>query len=68
MSCFNNGRRAGGKGGSRESEKRSKIQDPRDQEKIDANKMTSKVRRKITLTEKRNRARLKTMFSEMKPV
>ena len=64
MSCFNNGRRAGGKGGLRESEKRSEIQDPRDQEKINANKMTSEVRRSIALAEKRNQVRIKRMFSE----
>lgn len=64
MSCFNNGRRAGGKGGLRESKKRSKTQNPRNQEIIDANKMTSEVRKRIALKEKRNRARIKRMFSK----
>ncbi len=68
MSCFNNGRRVGGKGGLRESKKRAEIQDSRDQEKINANKLTSEVKKKIALQQKRNRARLKRMFSESKGV
>lgn len=66
MSCFNNGRRAGGKGGPRENETKISECGPRDQEKINANKMTSEVRRRIALAEKRNKARMKRMFSEVR--
>ena len=65
MSCFNNGRRAGGKGGLRESEtcpKRLALRKP--QAEINANKMTSEVRKRIALKKKRNRARIKRMFSK----